>query len=178
MKTIKINREFIEQFDPCMDRWGNYLKHYSKWKGTLSQFMELDKISDSDKIWVFCREIKGIEKLQRKFAVYCMDRCQTDVQEVKDFQMLVILITSELNPWSLEESKDTAWDAAQNAAAQNAAAWGAAQITAYSAAAGSAYWAVGTAAYSAAQNAVWDAAWSAEQKVQVEIIKYLLEGGE
>jgi hypothetical protein len=31
----------------------NYVKHYSDWKGSLSQFLKLNKVKHEDKLWIF-----------------------------------------------------------------------------------------------------------------------------
>ena len=183
---VKITKEILETFNPCEDRWENYMKHYSKWTGTLLGFMSLDKLSAKDKIWVFSKEYKELEVLQRRFACLCMDRCQTDIEEVNSFQLLVLLMYESTDYTSIEHLKDEAYRAADNAAARaadwaavRAADWAAARAAdwataraadsaAYSAAARAADWAAARATDSAAYRA-------AEREVQVEIIKYLLQ---
>ena len=145
---MEITREFLESLNPCKDRWENYLKHYSDREGTLLDFMKLDKISDTDKIWVFTRKIPELEKLQRRFAVACMLFCESEKEEITAFQYLVALLYESVDYGSIEHLKDEAYWAAYSAAdraadwaADRAADWAsyrAAYRAAYSAAAGKA----------------------------------------
>lgn len=54
MKII-INKEIIKSLKPCADRYENYLKHYSDFEGYLEDFLDLEHISHSDKIWISVR---------------------------------------------------------------------------------------------------------------------------
>ena len=47
-----INKEVLKSTKPCADRWKNYLEFYSDFNGSFDEFLELDKISHDDKIWV------------------------------------------------------------------------------------------------------------------------------
>ena len=153
---MKINKEFLKKLSSCEGRWKNYLEHYSEFSGNLLEFMELNKISTEDKLWVFTQKIKDIEKLQRKFAVFCMDRCQTDVKEIQEYQVLIMLMYESEDFGSIEHLKTT------YRAAYRAAYWAADRAT---------YWAADRAAYWAAERATDRAA---EREIQLNIIKYLL----
>ncbi|MCK5343464.1 MAG: hypothetical protein KAR20_08670, partial [Candidatus Heimdallarchaeota archaeon] len=88
---VIINKEFIKKFGPCSDGWKNYLTLHEKFEGTLLEFLHLDGVPSSDKLWLFTQSIPEIERQQRIFAVLCMDRCQTEVSEINDLQLLVML---------------------------------------------------------------------------------------
>jgi len=55
MKNIKINTDIIKALDPCNDRFDNWLQYYSDFNKTLLEFLDLENISHSDKIWVALR---------------------------------------------------------------------------------------------------------------------------
>jgi hypothetical protein len=178
---MKITRQFLESLEPCKDRWENYLKYYRDWSGSLSEAMDLEHVSDEDKIWFFTRNIKELEKLQREFAFICAARAveSGNCQEVKDFFALVVLqyeagILFEYN----EDYTAAYWaaalaaDSAAGRAAYRAAYW-AAYRASYRAADLAACRAADLVAYRASYRAAYQAA---ERKTQVEIIKYLLRG--
>ena len=150
---IKITKKFIEQFEPCSDRWQNYLNHYSEWSGTFLEFLELDKISSKDKVWVFSRNIPELEAMQREFSLVVACRAVNNdaPQEVQDL-MNLILIMWEYSGFDsdIDNLKDDEYWAA------------------YSAAYRAAEWAADRAAYRAAD-------WAAEYDIFVEIIKNMLE---
>ena len=50
-----INKAVISNLSPCSSRFNNYLDHYEKFNGSLDDFLDLDKITYSDKIWVASR---------------------------------------------------------------------------------------------------------------------------
>ena len=52
---MKLTKKYLKSLEPCRDRWRNYLKHYSTWSGSLLEFLQLDKISVKDKLWLFCK---------------------------------------------------------------------------------------------------------------------------
>ncbi len=52
---ITINKEIIKSLKPCADRYENYLKHYPDFEGCLEEFLDLEHISHTDKIWVSVR---------------------------------------------------------------------------------------------------------------------------
>ena len=170
---MKINKAWLKQFNPCSNRWRNYLKHYPKWEGTLCDFLQLENISIEDKLWVIGRKYKHLEKLQRQFALQCATRAVDDCnsQEVKDYLSLVILIY-ESSDLSLLDSKEYR-------AADSEAYW-AARGTAYSEAYSEVYWAAYSeaywAAYAAADSAAHAAADSAaERDIQINMAAALAE---
>ena len=61
---ITINKEIIKSLKPCADGYQNYLKHYPDFEGCLEEFLDLEHISNSDKIWVSVR-------LMPRFLVEC-----------------------------------------------------------------------------------------------------------
>ena len=165
-----ITREFLESFNPCKDRWENYLTHYSDWEGTLLEFMELDKISDTDKIWVFTRKIPELEKIQRKFAVACMLSCLSDSEELTAFQYLIALLYESNDYESIENLKDDEYRSA------DLAAYRAPNLAAYWVEYRAADWAAQRAAYRAADLAAdWVADQPAARENQVLYIIGLLE---
>jgi len=102
---MKINREFLKQFYPGDEGWDNYLKYcsdYSDWEGSLAEFLDLKNISTEYKIWVFTRRVNAWEKMQRKFTIECMFLCETNIEEIRDFQLLIALLYESVNYESIE----------------------------------------------------------------------------
>lgn len=52
-----INTEYLKTLNPCQNRLDNWIEHYNDWHGTLSEFLDLDKITYNDKLWVYFRSI-------------------------------------------------------------------------------------------------------------------------
>jgi hypothetical protein len=53
---IKINTKIISKLDPCANRFENWKRHYGNVETIDAlQFLELDKISYQDKLWVLLR---------------------------------------------------------------------------------------------------------------------------
>lgn len=172
---MKITKEFLEGLNPCADRWKNYLKYYSDWTGSLAEFLELDKITTEDKLWVFTRPVQGWGRMQRRFAVAAAERVCKDAQpEVKKFFALVKAKYESVNYDSnIEHLKDAAYMAAFCAA--DIAAYSAANSAAYSAVYSAVYSAAYWVAYSAADIAAyWAADMAAEREAQIEILKKIV----
>lgn len=68
----QINTEILKALKPCSDRYEVWLKHYKKFDGSLLDFLELDKISAKDKIWVSVRVMPRF--LVEVFAIDCAFR--------------------------------------------------------------------------------------------------------
>ena len=54
-KMLKINKEIIEKLNPCKDRFDNFKAQYPDFSGNLQEFLELENITYSDKVWVVTR---------------------------------------------------------------------------------------------------------------------------
>jgi hypothetical protein len=52
---MRINKDIIIKLNPCESRFNNYLSYYKDFDGTLEEFLALDNITYSDKVWVFAR---------------------------------------------------------------------------------------------------------------------------
>ena len=68
---MKINKEIIKNLNPCDDRFNNYVRYYGEVDFTIDEFLNLEKITTQDKIWVMVRII-SIEK-RVEFARKCAD---------------------------------------------------------------------------------------------------------
>ena len=66
---IKINTEVIKTLNPCEDRFSNWKLHYDCFNGTILDFLELEKITPRDKIWVSVRVLP--KELVEIFAIDC-----------------------------------------------------------------------------------------------------------
>jgi len=68
----QINTEIIKSLKPCANRYKVWLENYVDFDGSLLDFLELDKISAKDKIWVAVR-VMPIDLIEL-FAVDCAFR--------------------------------------------------------------------------------------------------------
>jgi hypothetical protein len=49
---IQINTAKIKSFNPCKARFDNWVEQYGDFNGDILDFLYLDKITETDKIWV------------------------------------------------------------------------------------------------------------------------------
>lgn len=187
MKTI--NKEYIKQFNPCDDRWKNYIKHYSDFNGTIIEFLELDKITWHDKKWVLFHEEQELlsDKLLREFGLICASRAvdRVDIDELNYFHMLNILMyesgqnLKDYAAWNAARysARCAAWNATRGSASR--AAWNATRHAvlgaAWNAALDSARHAARYAAWNATSHAARYAAWDFEGNIQRDILINLIE---
>lgn len=70
---MKVNTKIIKALYPCRDRFDNWLKHYKNFDGDILDFLSLNKITASDKIWVTLRLLlnDGDSFTVRTFAIDC-----------------------------------------------------------------------------------------------------------
>jgi hypothetical protein len=144
---IRVNKEIIKSLKPCADRYENYLKYYSDFDGQLEEFLDLEKITYQDKIWLAVRLMPRF--LVEVFAIDCAVRSAADA-------------AANANSAAYADA------AADSAAYANSAA--AAADAADSAAYAAAY-ASNASAYAAADAA----AYAAERQNQIESIIYLIQ---
>ena len=176
-KTDLINKDIIKALNPCNDRFNNYLKHYSDFSNTLQDFLSLDNITYSDKVWVITKLFTKEQNVA--WSIKCAESVLSNFESVypndkRPRQALKAAQAYLNNP--CEETQSAAESAAESAArsawsAAWAAAWSAAESAARSArsaarsarSAESAESAVWAAARSAAESAARSAAWSAAE---------------
>jgi len=65
----QINTEILKSLNPCEDRYKVWLEHYKNFNGTILEFLDLDRISAQDKIWVAIRMMPRF--LVEVFAIDC-----------------------------------------------------------------------------------------------------------
>lgn len=68
-KRIVVTTESIKALKPCQDRLNNYLVHHKDFKGSLTQFLKLKRITNLDKIWVAI-QVMPLPELEY-FAIDC-----------------------------------------------------------------------------------------------------------
>ena len=189
MKTLnKINKEILHKLKPCIERWKNYLEHYSDFDGSLAEFLKLDKISYTDKIWV-SRQIVD-RKIYIRWGALCAqsvlhiyeNKCPNDsrVRDCLDYLLsdgekdITVILQHKHNCFAAGASYSFAVTSAA-AAVTAAAAYAAAAyaVTAHSATA--AYSAATYAAAAAADDAAADASRSKQQGINIELLISLLE---
>ena len=64
-----IDTDMIRKLNPCKSRWQNYLSYYRDFSGTFEDFLSLENISDSDKVWV------GVRLLPRDLLEFFVVDC-------------------------------------------------------------------------------------------------------
>ena len=143
---MKINKRIIAKFNPCKDRFDNYVKHYGSRTFDVSEFIDLDKITHSDKLWVLLRLAK-----RETIEVFALD-CAIDAYSAADA--------------AYAAAAYAAYTAASNAAA---AAAGAAGAGVYSAA-DAAYAAIYTAG-----AGVYTASKQRKEQEQLECLLWLIQ---
>lgn len=52
---MKINHDIIQAMEPCQSRYDNFKQHYPDFDGDHQDFLDLEKITYSDKIWVLAK---------------------------------------------------------------------------------------------------------------------------
>ena len=66
-----INKEFLKELKPCTERYKNFLEHYADFSGTMVEFLDLDKITYKDKIWVVKLVVK--REILEQWAILCAE---------------------------------------------------------------------------------------------------------
>jgi hypothetical protein len=66
---ILVNLEVIKSLKPCLNRYENYLKHYTDFEGSLEDFLDLPEVTHNDKLWVSLRLMPRF--LAEVFAIDC-----------------------------------------------------------------------------------------------------------
>ena len=66
-----ITNDLISSLNPCKDRHDNYKNAYLGVELTLDDFLDSDKISYTDKIWVSCKLLTATQA--RTFAILCAE---------------------------------------------------------------------------------------------------------
>lgn len=177
-----INTQIIRKLEPCKSRFNNYLHHYESFEGTLKDFILLDNITYSDKVWVVTRLFT--KKQNVKWSLLCASKVLSIFEEKypddKRPRQALGVVEAWLNNPS-EENRQIAYSAAgaaysaAGAAARAAYAAYAADAAAYAAAraaagaAGAAAYAASAACAARAAACAADAAAYAERTTEEEI---------
>lgn len=115
---IKINTEVIAKLDTCKDRFKNWIKHYNHWNGDIAEFLNLDKISYRDKMWVASRLMPI--SIAEVFAIDCAVSVATHADDDRYTPMLnnayyatayAQLVVSLVHPPFAADAADFAVDA-------------------------------------------------------------------
>jgi hypothetical protein len=177
MRTI--NKTMLESLNPCKDRFDNYLEHYSDFNGSFKDFLDLDKISESDKIWVFLK-ISSQNQLEF-FAWDCAFQAAAyDAAAAYAAAYDAAAADAAAYAAAAYAADAAAYAAAYATYAADAAAYAAAaaayaaDAAAYAADAADAAYAADAAAYAAAAAAA-TAARVEEIKRQIHTIKFILK---
>ena len=128
----------IAEHKPCKDRFDNFKKEYPNYSGTLEDFLNLDRITYDDKVWVCVRllrknvlvhwSIKCAESVLPNFELVYPDdkrvrQCLETLKSISDFENMT-------NPdrGSARSAASAAWSAAwsaESAESARSAAWSA-----------------------------------------------------
>ena len=151
---MKITIAKVQELNPCKSRFDNFVNNNPNFNGTIEDFLSLENITYSDKIWVCVRLMTKNQKFfwARSIAfsvLEILEKHRPDEKRVKalfDFINSIDDITN-LTPEQLEQLRilrDAAWDAridayaatayAATATAYDYAATAATAATAYAAA--------------------------------------------
>jgi len=172
MKPITVTNELIASLNPCRSRYYNYLKYYKNTKFDIIDFLELENITASDKIWVSVRILPSYI-----LEVFIID-CAFCAAAYAAYAAYAANYTGDA-----AAAGDAAYAATYAAYAANYtgdatgdATRAAAGDAAYAAAvAATRAAAAGDAAYAATRAAAGDAAYSQEQENQVDALIMLLK---
>lgn len=174
-----INKDYLKSLKPCEDRYSNYLDHYKDWSGSLEEFLNLDKLTHADRVWVFVRFIPKDKAVF--FAADCAERVLHlyEATHPNDYRPRKAVEAARLGDFAAADA--AAYAAAAAAAAADAAAYAyaayAADADAYAAYAAAAYAAraadAARAAYAADAYAYAADASNkqSEQAAQLELMK-------
>ena len=174
---MKINKEVLKSFNPCIERWKNYLEHYSEFNGSFDKFIDLDKISYQDKIWLASKVLNRNQLVN--FGILCAESVLCIFEEkypedkrVRDCIEYLISIPDFSN--ISQETMNEIWKKRRGAAAAAAtyAATATAADAAYAAAAAAYAATTADAAYAAAAAyAANAAARTSQQNLSLQFLK-------
>jgi uncharacterized membrane protein YbaN (DUF454 family) len=175
---ILINTKRIEALKPCQARLDNWMQHYPKFSGDITEFLRLGAITPQDKIWVAVRLMPRF--LVEVFAIDCATNtasaATTATAATAGERLAAMMAATTATAATAAYAAAAADDAAAYAAAF--AAFAATDDTAADAAAAAcaAHSRVGTYAATAAAYAAAFAATDAasERQRQIELLCYLI----
>lgn len=73
----------IMEKKPCDDWTEERVRKYIGKGKTLKEILQIKGVDADDKIWCVVQFLP--DKTNRAFAIWCMEQCKTDVQEIKDY---------------------------------------------------------------------------------------------
>ena len=159
--NIQINTKKLKELKPCADRFKNSLKHYREFCGSFNEFLDLDKITYDDKVFVIKKLVP--KEVLVKWAILCAESVlhffeRKFPNDKRPRDCIAYLKTEEKNIEKLINHKKSAYAATATAAAYTAtyAATAAAYAATYAAAHASTY-AATAAAHAAAHAATYAA---------------------
>ena len=175
---MRITTELIAGLSPCKDRFDNWKYHYGNRRPSLHKFTKLVNITHLDKIWVLIRLLSEENKV-----VFTIDMALSATQYTAAATAAAYDAAANANAASYAATSYAAAsygaaNASADAASYAAASYGAAAANAASYATAAAY---ASYIYTAANATYADANAAAgiqEEKEQLEILIYLIEGQE
>jgi mRNA-degrading endonuclease HigB of HigAB toxin-antitoxin module len=146
---MRINKQIIEKLKPCQDRFDNFKKHYSDFDDDLKEFILLENISYSDKVWVFTRLATKMQNV--KWSLLCASKVLHLFEEKYPNDKRPRKALEFVENWINNPSDASAYASAAASAAASSAADAAADFAAaYAASAAFAAAAASAAAYASA----------------------------
>lgn len=123
---MNINSALIRNFSPCKDRIENFETEYPGFNGELSEFLNLDKITYIDKVWVCVRVMTKTQLV--KWSILCAEstlhyfermypdnkRPRALLEHLKTYESFENLSDTEKN--TIRQMRGGAYDAAYDAA--------------------------------------------------------------
>jgi len=160
-----INAKYIRTFNPCSERIESFERTHPKFNGTIIEFLSLQDLPYSDKIWVACKVVDY--KILQMWSVLCAESVLPNYKKQFPHDNTLEEVFVTIKKVLSGELPSSAARSAERSAARSAAS--AARSAEWSAesAARSAEWSAESAergAESAARSAAWSAesaAWSA-----------------
>ena len=169
---ITVNNKTIKDLKPCAERYKNWLEHYQYWSGSFADFLDLDKISYEDKVWV-SKKLLSIDELT-KWSILCAESVLPIFEarypdDKRPRECVEYLKSGGTDTVKLTDLRCNAYAAKANAADADAAA----AYVAYAAYAAATYAAYAAATYAVAAAAAAAAAEN-QRSLNLEFLKQVI----
>ena len=163
-----INAKYIRTFNPCSERIESFERTHPKFNGTIIEFLSLQDLPYSDKIWVACKVVDY--NILQMWSVLCAESVLPNYKKQfphdNTLEEVFVTIKKVLSGELPSSAASAAWSAAASAAwsAVRSAAWSAESV---------AWSAVRSAVRSAAESAAESARDEVREKIITEAIRIL-----
>jgi hypothetical protein len=118
---MNITATYIRTFKPCLNRIESFERTHPKFNGTMTEFLSLDDLPYSDKIWVACKVVPY--KTLQMWSVLCAESVLPNYEKqfpndntLKEvFVTIKKVINGELPISAAASAAESAWSAAWSA---------------------------------------------------------------